>query len=97
MAFYNDPNKEIDLLCSNKSHLILVDIDNGIWLLKNSSLWLLGVINKINHLKKYCDEKFENLEIKDIKININEELQLDDGIRELSNFNKAELTKLLTK
>lgn len=71
------------------THLILVDIHNGIWLLHNKSLWLKNVISNIKDLREYSKIHFKNLDPSDIKILIDKELECD--VVNIVNFSKEEL------
>ena len=91
-AFYLSDN-EIARLENTNTHLILVDIDNGIWLLKKESLWLKNAIKDIKEVRAYGETHFSNLDISDIKILI------DDSIRpeaeEISECTKERIIKML--
>ena len=88
-------DSEIVLLQNNLTHLILVDIDNGIWLLKNTSPWLNTTIQNISAIKNTTLKQFEYLEINDIKIHLTETLKSDDKLIEISRFNKTDILKAL--
>ena len=91
-AFYLSDN-EIARLENTNTHLILVDIDNGIWLLKKESLWLKNAIKDIKEVRAYGETHFSNLDISDIKILI------DDSIRpeaeEISDCTKERIIEML--
>jgi hypothetical protein len=92
-GFYLSDN-EIARLENTETHLILVDIDNGIWLLKNNSRWLKQAINNIKSLREYCKTNYSNLDLSDIKICISNEVV--DDVLDISDSGKERLTKLLT-
>jgi len=71
----------------------LVDIDNGIWYLNNTSIWLNNIINNIKSIREYCATKYPNIDLTDIKININN--QLENSCKEISSLNHNEIFKLL--
>jgi len=75
-GFYLTDN-EIARLEATSTHLILVDIDNGIWLLKNNSAWLKRIIDDIKSIRNYCKLKYTSLDLSDIKINLDENAQND--------------------
>lgn len=87
-SFYLSDN-EIARLDKTNTHLILVDIHNGIWLLHNKSLWLKNVISNIKDLREYSKINFKNLDPSDIKILIDKELECD--VVNIVNFSKEEL------
>ena len=93
-SFYLTYN-EIEQILNKRTHLVLVDINNGIWLLKNNSNWLMSVIKNINALRKYCSDRYFNLEVKDIKINIDESLKDDRQLFEISKLDKNKILELL--
>ena len=92
-SFYLTDN-EISLLLKHKTHLILVDVDNGIWLVKNNSKWLNNIIKQIMEIRAYSNQIYPNLDLTDIKININEN-QIHDSIIDISKYSKNELIKIL--
>lgn len=91
-SFYLSDN-EIARLDKTDTHLILVDINNGIWLLHNKSLWLKNVISNIKDLREYSKINFKNLDPSDIKILIDKELECD--VVNIVNFSKEELVDKL--
>lgn len=91
-GFYLTDN-EIARIENSETHLILVDIDNGIWLLKNNSTWLKQKIANIKEIRKYCYEKYCSLDLTDIKINVDEAAK--NGTIEISVLNKEQLKDLL--
>jgi len=91
-SFYLSDN-EIAHIENNKTVLILVDIDNGIWYLNNTSIWLNNIINNIKSIREYCATKYPNIDLTDIKININN--QLENSCKEISSLNHNEIFKLL--
>ena len=93
-SFYLTDN-EIYQLENKLSHLILVAIDNGIWLLKNKSGWLQDTIKNIKTIKENCLNKYSNIEIGDLKININEHLVNDKELYEISTLNYSEILKII--
>lgn len=90
-SFYLSDN-EIGLLLLKQTSLILVDIDNGIWLLKNDSKWLEKTIKNIVTIRKYGKEHFSNLDLSDIRISIKD---IDNDVVEISQFSKGELIEIL--
>lgn len=70
-GFYLTDN-EIARIEKSETHLILVDVDNGIWLLKNNSTWLKQMIANIKEIRKYCYENYNLLDLTDIKISVDE-------------------------
>lgn len=91
-SFYLSDN-EIARLDKTDTHLILVDIHNGIWLLHNKSIWLKNVISNIKDLREYSKTNFKNLDPSDIKILIDKELERD--VVNIVNFSKEELVDKL--
>ncbi len=73
-GFYLTDN-EIARLENTLTHLILVDIDNGIWLLKNDSDWLKRIVEDIKSIRNYCKLQYASLDLSDIKINLNDVAQ----------------------
>lgn len=75
-GFYLTDN-EIARLEHSETHLILVDIDNGIWLLKNNSNWLKTIIADIKSIRNFCKDNYSQLDLTDIRININKDAAND--------------------
>lgn len=75
-GFYLTDN-EIARLEHSETHLILVDIDNGIWLLKNNSTWLKTIIANIKSIRNFCKDNYSQLDLTDIRININNDTEND--------------------
>lgn len=73
-GFYLSDNEIIQLL-KNKTHLILVDIDKNIWLLKNENKFLENTIENIKKLYEESNSRFDNLEVTEIRIVINKNLR----------------------
>lgn len=92
-GFYLTDN-EIARLEHSETHLILVDIGNGIWLLKNNSYWLKQIIANIKSIRKLCSENYEMLDLTDIKININEPVK--NEVVEISAFSKEKLKSVIS-
>lgn len=86
-------DNEIARLENTETHLILVDIDNGIWFLKSKSAWLNEVISNIKMLRDYCSSHYTNLDPCDIKIMINKNIQCDTI--DISSCNKEYLYSML--
>ena len=84
-------DNEIARLENSKTNLILVDIDNGIWLLKNDSIWLKNSINNIKNLRDYCKSQYNNLDVCDVRIMIDDNLK--QSIPDISSYNKEQVTK----
>jgi len=63
-------DSEIGCLERCETHLILIAIDNGIWLIKNDSSWLKDRIKDIKQIRKDCARKYTNIKLTDISINI---------------------------
>ena len=93
-GFYLTDNEIARLLCS-QTHLIFVDIDNGIWLLKNNSKWLQNVVENIKSIREYCYVNYSNLDLTDIRINLDEGI-MDEAI-EISKLKKEQIVDLLKK
>lgn len=93
-GFYLSDN-EIALLENHKTNLILVDIDNGIWLLKSTSLWLKKTILNIKTIRGYCKSTYSNLDLTDIKINLDNEIKKE--IFEITNLLHKEIYESLAK
>lgn len=91
-GFYLTDN-EIARLEHSETHLVLVDIDNGIWLLKNNSNWLKNVINSIKSIRDFCSKKYKALDLADIRINIDNTINGD--VVEISTLSKRELKDML--
>jgi hypothetical protein len=91
-SFYLTDN-EIAHLESGKTHLILVDLDNGIWLLKNNSDWLRITIENIKSIRDYCKEQYSNIVLTDIKINITDDIKKE--IFEISQFDYDKILDIL--
>lgn len=93
-GFYLTDN-EIARLEHSETHLILVDIDNGIWLLKNNSNWLKTIIANIKSIRNFCKDNYSQLDLTDIRIKIDE--SVNNEITELSALNCPSLKILLKK
>ena len=91
-GFYLTDN-EIARLEHSETHLVLVDIDNGIWLLKNNSNWLKNVINSIKSIRDFCSKKYKALDLTEIRINIDNTINGD--VFEISTLSKRELKDML--
>lgn len=91
-GFYLTDN-EIARLEHSETHLILVDIDNGIWLLKNNSSWLKTIIANIKSIRNFCKENYSQLDLTDIRININNDAEKDTT--EISGLSKQEIKDTL--
>ncbi len=70
-------DNEIARLENTDTHLVLVDIDNGIWFLKNNSRWLKEIISDIKKIRDYCNTHYSNIDPCDIKIIINNDIKND--------------------
>lgn len=77
----------------SETHLILVDIDNGIWLLKNNSNWLRTTIANIKAIRNFCKDNYNQLDLTDIRIDINKDTA-NDTI-EISGFSRQEIKDAL--
>lgn len=75
-SFYLSDN-EIARLTRSQTHLILVDINNGIWLIKNNAIWLHKIIDDIKSIRKYCSKQYYNLDLSDIRINLDDNVAGD--------------------
>lgn len=93
-GFYLTDN-EIARLEHSETHLILVDIDNGIWLLKNNSTWLKTIIANIKSIRNFCKDNYSQLDLTDIRIKIDE--SVNNEITELSALNCPSLKMLLKR
>ncbi len=71
-----------------ETHLVLVGIHNGVWLLKNNSEWLKQRIFEIKAIREYCERKYKSLDLSDIKVLLDESI-LDELIN-VSNYTKQE-------
>lgn len=91
-GFYLTDN-EIARLEHSETHLILVDIDNGIWLLKNNSNWLRTTIANIKAIRNFCKDNYNQLDLMDIRIDINKDTA-NDTI-EISGFSRQEIKDAL--
>lgn len=91
-GFYLTDN-EIARLEHSETHLILVDIDNGIWLLKNNSNWLKTVIANIKSIRNFCKDNYSQLDLTDIRIDINNDAEKDTT--EISGLSKQEIKDTL--
>lgn len=91
-GFYLTDN-EIARLEHSETHLILVDIDNGIWLLKNNSTWLKTIIANIKSIRNFCKDNYSQLDLTDIRININNDAEKDTT--EISCLSKQEIKDTL--
>lgn len=91
-GFYLTDN-EIARLEHSETHLILVDIDNGIWLLKNNSNWLRTTIANIKAIRIFCKDNYNQLDLTDIRIDINKDTA-NDTI-EISGFSRQEIKDAL--
>ena len=87
-SFFLSDN-EIAYLQNKKTHLILVDIDNGIWLLKNNSKWLSDIIQNIKDIRNYSALKYKNLDLDDIRILLDDSVKQD--AKDISECEKEEL------
>ncbi len=92
-SFFLSDN-EIARLENTETHLILVDIDNGIWFLNNKSLWLKDIICNIKSLRAYCNTYYPYLDPCDIKIMINSTIKND--IVDISILTKRQVVSLLS-
>ena len=93
-GFYLTDNEIARLLCS-QTHLVFVDIDNGLWLLKNSSRWLRKVIENIKSVREYCHANYECLDLTDIRINFDSEIISE--ITEISQIRRTQFEDLLKR
>lgn len=91
-GFYLTDN-EIARLEHSETHLILVDIDNGIWLLKNNSTWLKTIIANIKSIRNFCKDNYSQLDLTDIRIDINSDAEKDTT--EISGLSKQEIKDTL--
>ena len=91
-GFYVTDN-EIARLENTETHLIFVDIDNGIWLLKNNSIWLKNIIDNIKAIRSFCDEHYSQLDLTDIRINLDQTVETD--IVEITNITLSEFKNIL--
>lgn len=91
-GFYLTDN-EIARLETTSTHVVLVDIDNGIWLLKNDSGWLKRNIENIKSIRNYCKIKYTTLDLSDIKISLDETAQREAYC--LSSLDRKEVFALL--
>lgn len=91
-GFYLTDN-EIARLEHSETHLILVDIDNGIWLLKNNSTWLKTIIASIKSIRNFCKDNYSQLDLTDIRININNDAEKETT--EISGLSKQEIKDTL--
>lgn len=91
-GFYLTDN-EIARLEHSETHLILVDIDNGIWLLKNNSTWLKTIIANIKSIRNFCKDNYSQLDLTDIRINLNNDAEKDTT--EISCLSKQEIKDTL--
>lgn len=91
-GFYLTDN-EIARLEHSETHLILVDIDNGIWLLKNNSTWLKTIIANIKSIRNFCKDNYSQLDLTDIRIDINSDAEKD--MTEISCLSKQEIKDTL--
>lgn len=91
-GFYLTDN-EIARLVHSETHLGLVDIDNGIWLLKNNSNWLKTIIANIKSIRNFCKDNYSKLNLTDIKINIDSDIEPD--VIELTNLSRQKFEDLL--
>ena len=89
-SFYLSDN-EIGLLLLKQTSLILVDIDNGIWLLKNDSKWVEKTIKDIVAVREYAKSNFSRLDLSDIRISIK---GIIADVVEISQFSKEQLIKV---
>ena len=93
-GFYLTDNEIARLLCS-QTRLVFVDINNGIWLLKNSSRWLRKVIENIKSVREYCHANYECLDLTDIRINFDSEIISE--ITEISQIRRTQFEDLLKR
>ncbi len=91
-TFYLTDN-EIAQLESKQTHLIFVDVNNGIWLLKNSSPWLKKIIDDIKSIRKICTDNYDNLDLSDIRIITDDALK--QQVHNLLKKSKNEFTELI--
>lgn len=91
-CFYLTDN-EIARLENSETHLVLIDIDNGIWLLKNDADWLKKNINNIKSIRKYCSDTYSTLDLSDIRILLDETVGRE--VVDISNLSKEQLKSLL--
>lgn len=86
-------DNEIARLENTSTHLILVDIDNGIWFLKNNSKWLSRTIDDIKKLRNYCKDYFSNLDPSDIKIIIDDNVK--NYVTDISDYSRELVMKTI--
>lgn len=91
-SFYLTDN-EIARLENSETHLVLIDIDNGIWLLKNNADWLKKNINDIKSIRRYCSDTYSTLDLSDIRILLDETVGRE--VVDISNLSKEQLKSLL--
>ena len=87
-SFYLSDN-EIAQLLEGETILVLVDINNGIWMFPKKSSWILENINKIKLIRKYCEQTFPSLDLTDIRILLDEKAKGD--LVNIADFSKLEL------
>ena len=87
-------DNEIARLENTETHLILVDIDNGIWFLHNESPWLKEIISEIEKLRAYCNTYYPKLDPCDIKIILND--AISNNIVDISILTKVQVVSLLS-
>lgn len=87
-------DNEIARLENTETHLILVDIDNGIWFLHNESPWLKEIISEIKKLRAYCNTYYPKLDPCDIKIILND--AISNNIVDISILTKVQVVSLLS-
>lgn len=91
-SFYLSDN-EIAHIENKKTVLVLVDIDNGIWVLNNNSAWLKNVINSIKEIREYSLLKYPAIDLTDIKINIDK--KLEENSNEISQLSHDEIYQII--
>lgn len=84
-------DNEIGQLEKGITRLVLVAVDKGIWVLNSDSAWLTKTIADIRAIRGYCESNYTDIDLTDIKININ--ARVENESREISLCVHDEITE----
>ncbi len=93
-GFYLSDN-EIAHFENRKTLIVLISIGNGIWVFNSESQWLTQRIKEIKEIRKYCYNHYSQLDLTDIKINIDNTINIENEITRLDNLEKESIFETL--
>ncbi len=92
--FYLSDN-EIAHFENRKTLIVLISIGNGIWVFNSESRWLTQRIKEIKEIREYCNNHYSQLDLTDIKINIDNTINDENEIIRLDNLEKESIFETL--